>query len=142
MESMVNINKYVGIPFVDKGNSFDGIDCWHLVKLFYKNELNTELEDYYISALDTDKINEQFIKEKNDSLLNMNQWVEIDKPEPYCLVLINLLNNPNIFCDHVGICLDKNTFLHAYIKTGSCIAKISRWKSHIKGFYKLNNSWY
>jgi len=142
LESTVNISKYVGIPFKDMGNSFDGIDCWHLIKLFYKNEFDIELDDYYISALDTDKINEQFIKEKNNSSLNMNQWIEIDKPEPYCLVLINLLNNPNIFCDHVGICVDSEHFLHAYRKTGSCLGKFRRWKSHIKGFYKLNNSWY
>ena len=140
--TLKNLFKYIGIPFVDKGDSFDGIDCWHLIKLFYKNELGIELNDYYISALDTESINKALTDEKEKSKQNLNEWIEIDKPEPYCLVLINLMNDKNIFCDHIGVCIDNTYFLHAYAKTGSCLGRFSRWKSHIKGFYKLNRSWY
>lgn len=34
------------IPFVDKGRSMDGADCWGLVCLVYKQELGITLPDY------------------------------------------------------------------------------------------------
>lgn len=38
---------WVGTPWLERGNSKSGIDCWALVVRYYKDVLGVELEDDY-----------------------------------------------------------------------------------------------
>ncbi len=40
---MRRFERYLAIPFKDKGRGFDGCDCWGLVWLIYKTELGIDL---------------------------------------------------------------------------------------------------
>ena len=38
--------RYIGIPYVNKGRSIDGADCWGIVRLILKEQLNVEVPSY------------------------------------------------------------------------------------------------
>ena len=46
---MEGVAKYVGIRYQSRGRSFDGCDCYGLVRLFYQAELGIELPEYHYS---------------------------------------------------------------------------------------------
>lgn len=41
------IRRWVGTPWLERGNSKQGIDCWALVVRYYKDVLSVNLEDDY-----------------------------------------------------------------------------------------------
>ena len=41
---------YIGIPYKDKGRTFNGCDCYGLLMLYYKKELGIEIPEVHISA--------------------------------------------------------------------------------------------
>jgi len=38
--------EYIGIPFLEDGNDRNGLDCWRLVVMVYKERLNIDLPDF------------------------------------------------------------------------------------------------
>lgn len=40
------LNEYIGIPYVGEGRSRDGLDCYGLVLLIYKDHFGIELPDW------------------------------------------------------------------------------------------------
>lgn len=62
-------------------------------------------------------------------------WIEIDKPEPYCAVALRI----GPFVAHMGVVLDDcRHFLHACEGTGISVELLTspRWEKRIAGFYR------
>ena len=51
-------DNYVGKPFVDGARGPDAYDCWGLVAAIYLEEYGITLPEYYVSAMDTEKVSE------------------------------------------------------------------------------------
>ena len=43
----MDFNKYIGVPWLVGGRTFEGFDCWGLVHLFFKNELHINIPSYH-----------------------------------------------------------------------------------------------
>jgi hypothetical protein len=121
-------DKYIGIPYLENGRSTSGLDCWGLVRLFYKQEFNIELPSYveeYSGSYDP-KLPET-IENYKDS------WTKTCAPKLGDVCLFNMLGEPT----HVGIYLGENKFLHARQDQASVIESTQRpiWRNRLEGIY-------
>ena len=120
-------NKYIGIPFLDKGRDTNGIDCWGLARLVYKQEYNIDLpsfgNDY--EANDTERMQDLLAQYKEG-------WEKIDAPVEGCIVLFNIFGVES----HMGIAISDTHFLHAREKYTSAIEAFDSvaWRNRITGF--------
>lgn len=126
-------NKYVGIPYKLHGRDTDGLDCWGLVRLVYKDEKSIDLpslsQEYYSS--DNFKQNEEVISNNNENWYLSEDYTVGD-------VVLFRINGAE---SHVGIVIDENRFLHSKEGVGVTIEKLNsnQWRKRIAGFYKYNN---
>jgi len=125
-------NDYIDIPFIAKGRSRSGCDCWGLVYLVYKNIYNIILPTYTNTYDDphATSIVSHAIRG------NMSRWHYIRKDliQEGNLVLFNIYKIP---C-HIGIYTHDGFMLHTSKGVGTTIEKISRscWAHRIEGYYR------
>lgn len=122
---MVEVQDLVGIPFKNGGRDSKGYDCWGLVMKVYRR-MGIELPDYPIDAMNTEEISGEFLS-------NRSNWVKIAEPTEGCLVVMRV--SCDRWANHVGVCLNDKTFIHAYANADVCIDRLRRWKGSTVVFY-------
>jgi cell wall-associated NlpC family hydrolase len=133
MKEKFDTTKYISIPFQNRGRSFDGCDCWGLVRLVYMNEYKTHLlsfVDAYQSSSDGEKVRDIVLAGKA-LVSNVQKAV----PEYGDVVVFNIRGNP---C-HVGIYVGNNRVLHVMRNTDSVCERLNspRLKGRIEGYYEI-----
>ena len=124
-------NKYIGIPYKEKGRDVTGIDCWGLLRLVYSEEFNIELPSFVTEYTENDTASIQ------DLVAQCKEgWELVDEPTPGCLVLFRVLNTES----HVGIAVSTTHFLHARQGQDSAIESFESraWANRIVGYYKYS----
>lgn len=127
----MNFEKYIGIPFLEKGRDVSGVDCWGLVRLIYKQEYNINLPsfvaDYELS--DDQRIGELFAQYKEG-------WTTLTQPEPGCAVIFRMFGTES----HIGVAVDNAHFIHVREGRDTVIESLesSKWAKRIVGFYKYS----
>jgi hypothetical protein len=122
-------NDYISLKYLKKGRDKDGIDCWGLVKLIYKEQYNIELpsfaEEY--EAEQQTKI-EQLIA------LGKEGWEKIETPTIGDVALLRV----NGLFMHVGVVVSPNQFIHVSEHTNTTIERFDTgiWKHRVEGFYR------
>lgn len=126
----MKLDKFIGISFKDCGRDYDGVDCWGLCKLFYRDFLGIDIPDYGIDPNDIARVSDKMKSE----ILGKN-WVVLNEPEPFCIAVMKLKSK---VINHAGILVDNNRLLQAYSKTGSCLVNIKTgiWKRSIAYYVK------
>lgn len=121
-------SKYIGIPYVVRGETMDAIDCLGLVKLIYRDELGIELPDY--NNIGTENLKAT----ANEIATHFDGWVRVDEPKEYCAVLLKIASYPI----HIGVCLNKSEMIHSLGGHNSAIERFNglKWNKRIEGFYK------
>lgn len=124
-------DKFLDAPFVKGGRDFDGMDCWGLVYLYYK-EIGVDIPsyDYYAIGQNTRDTIRKIYSEKD------KHWSRVDKPQLHDVV----------FCrhgqlgSHVGVYIGEGQMLHIEIGHEACIETITglKWEHKILGFYRLS----
>jgi len=132
----VNLDDLIGIPFLNGGRDLNGSDCWGVVMLVFER-FGVFVPDFAISCFDSLKINQKIDEQRRC-------WKLLDEPEVPCLVVLRTsTKNPRV-CNHTGVYVGENLFLHTFKKRNSCKEHINHpiWKKKIEGFYRYvgNNS--
>jgi len=50
----MNVNEYIRIPYLNRGRTEEGCDCWGLVMLVMRNEFGKELPDFEYESSEAD----------------------------------------------------------------------------------------
>lgn len=120
--------KYMEIPFLEKGRSIDGVDCWGLVGLIYQNELGIELPDYlnyYETTNDRDILAQTIRDERNQ------HWESPDDKKEFDVIILNMRGVPM----HVGVITKHNHMIHCAKGIGTVHENYTtaRWKHKVMG---------
>jgi len=124
----MNYDKYIGLPYAANGRDEQGIDCWGLVRLFYKQEYNIDLPSYteeYSGAYDTRILDMMDVYKNN--------WAQVQEPEIGSVIVFNILGEPF----HVGVYIGDDKFIHARDGMDSVVESVNspRWNKRIEGYY-------
>jgi hypothetical protein len=125
----MNYNKYIGLPYASNGRDESGIDCWGLVRLFYKQEYNIDLPSYtedYEGAYDTRILGMMDLYKHN--------WSQLSQPEVGSVIVFNILGEPF----HVGVYIGEGKFIHARDGMDTVVESVNspKWSKRIEGYYK------
>lgn len=125
-------NKYIGIPYKNAGRDVDGIDCWGLARLVYKQEFDIDLPSFNsYSEGDTAHIQELIAQYQEG-------WIETTQVVPGTLVLLRIRGSNT----HIGIAISDTHFLHAREGQDSSIESFSstHWNKRITGYFKYSDN--
>jgi len=125
----LDVTAYAKIPFVEKGRSLGGCDCWGIVFLIYRDILNIELPTYtekYQNTADAKVLAKAIDEEKCD-------WITEVRPSVGNVILFRLKAHPM----HVGVYIGAGKFIHCLSGSGTVIEKVKSitWRNRIVGFY-------
>lgn len=113
------VNKYVGIPFADRGRDFSGCDCWGLVWLAYKHVLDIELPSYCeISAKDLLSV-AKYIGVNYE----IEPWIPVDNPRSFDVAVMRFHGSRII--GHVGLLVGPGIILHTEKATDSATVPVT-----------------
>jgi len=128
----VDFNRYVieELPYQIGGRSRDGIDCWGLVWLFYKEQMGIEIPKYddpYQTKSDYDLALYLMRCKKTN-------WQKVDEPQNGDVVLAKDMSHPI----HVGIYKERNKMLNIRAQGTPVIEPLDgmEWKHNLLGFYR------
>ena len=124
--------KYIGIPFVVKGRTQAGCDCWGLVRLVLEEQFKVKIPSYsddYESIEDWKHLS-KLIESR------IPEWVPV-LPNARCagdVVLIRARGLPI----HIGILASRIWMLHTDRKTSVCLERIEgiTFTYRVLGYYR------
>ena len=121
------ITEFIGIPYKDKGNSFDGADCYGLASLFYERNFNKSLPTYgilYASSEDGPQVNDAIATGSQDG-----NWKEVDEPAFGDLLFFRIKGLEA----HIGVSIGGDEFIHCFPGRATCIESLQsiQWNKRL-----------
>lgn len=129
--------RYVGLPYVDKGRTRSGCDCWGGVRLVLAEVFGVTLPDYtdaYTTADDSRSVAAAV------TVGLEHDWQPVTQPQSGDLLILKIGGRPW----HCALMVTRDRFLHwlppssAGVQSFSCIERLDspRWARRIEGFYR------
>ena len=125
---------FLKIPYKHLGRSKEGVDCYGLVMLYYKEVLGIELKDWWYEP-DWSKKGHNYILDNYEAY----KFRRVEEPKKHDVILITSdIKSP--IANHIQIYLRDNLAIGGE-KTGVRLTDISRSiiKRRIEGFYRCLN---
>ena len=129
---MPSIGDYVGLPFAPRGRTREGVDCWGLVVLVYRQILWLDLPSYddrYTTLDSAERVDRAAIIAGE-----RGAWYEVEAPQAFDVVLFTL----GELAAHVGLVVDDGRMLH--IQRGACSVieryDTPKWQPRLAGCFR------
>lgn len=124
--------KYIAIPFVEKGRDKAGLDCYGLVRLVYGQEIGIDLPDYlaaYETTDDREALNALISHEKSQLWREKPNGRECE----FDVAVLKMRGVPM----HVGVVIGGGKMLHCLKGVGTSIERYNsiKWQSSVAGFF-------
>jgi cell wall-associated NlpC family hydrolase len=119
----------IGVPFKERGRDKNGMDCLGLAIEVLKRE-GIKLDDVFYEDME-ESTKKRLMETLEASVPN----TKLERPEKNCVIEFNILGRPS----HIGIYIGDGEFIHASRQFGVAIDKLYRWKSRVKGYYRVNS---
>ena len=128
----MDIIKYLSIPFKDRGRDENGVDCFGLVQMIYRDEFEIQLPSYI--EMNENEKDKKAICHAINSEKKLSGWLETTNPKFGNLIILNLLGRPL----HLGVMLDNSSFIHCMKGKGTIIENTTdiSWRNRINGYLK------
>jgi len=129
---MPNVSSYMTIPFEEKGRSHEGIDCYGLIFLIFREQFGIDLPSYtedYTTTHDKASVSALMMRESMD-------WPEIPlaRARPGDVMILRVQGQPW----HCGLIVDPPHFVHAVRVVGTVRARwdSALWEKRIMGVHR------
>ena len=124
-------NDYIRIPFLDRGRTRAGADCWGLICILFSEMLNIELPrlDQYENTKDE-------YRPMMDAIVRAERigWLDIPAGEekPFDVIVLKLAGLPV----HVGVVVRPGVMIHCLRGAGTVVEdyRSRKWKNQVEGF--------
>jgi cell wall-associated NlpC family hydrolase len=125
-------DRYIGIPYQDRGRGFDGCDCWGLARLVYARELGIALPSYTEAYSSAEEAAE--VAALMDNHNNRQTWLPVTDSRPFDL----LLYRHGRLSTHVAIVIDPRRMLHIQSDDAAKVEDRTdpRWLARFVGVYR------
>ena len=127
-------NDYITIPYKKMGRDKDGLDCWGLVRMIYKDQFDIELPSYVdqYSADDTHDNLAELIAISKES------WTKTDNPVVGDVLLLRAEGS----ISHVGVVISPTHFIHVIEDINVAIERYDqgKWKNRLEGAYRYDSN--
>jgi len=131
MSVALDTTAYVGIPWLDRGRTREGCDCWGLLRLVYTEVLGLEVPDYsegYASAGERATVSSLVAA-------GTRAWTRLAPGSERAGDAVLLRQAPW----HVGVVVRPGLMLHMPEDSLSCCEPYDsgRWGRRVEGIYRL-----
>ena len=127
-------NDYITIPYKKMGRDKDGLDCWGLVRMIYKDQFDIDLPSYVdqYNADDTHNTLAELIAISKES------WTKTDNPVIGDVLLLRAEGS----LSHVGVVISPTHFIHVIEDINVTIERYDqgKWKNRLEGAYRYDSN--
>jgi sulfur carrier protein ThiS len=127
-------NDYITIPYKKMGRDIDGLDCWGLVRLIYKDQFNIDLPSY---------ANEYNADDNHNTLaeliaISKENWSKTEHPMIGDVLLLRAEGS----LSHVGVVISPTHFIHVIEDINVAIERYDqgKWKNRLEGAYRYDSN--
>ena len=120
---------YIGIPYAERGRSFEAVDCFGLVCIMYRDMGITvpDYLDFYTTSSDVESVADAINK-------NKAHWRKVEAPGVGDVLVFNIMGFP---C-HVGVYVGQGDFIHSFRGTAVCVERLDSlsWSRRLSEAYR------
>lgn len=113
-------DRFLAIPFVSQGRSYEGADCWGLVWLYYRDVMGIALSEWaHVPARALRTIGDLVAEHKRD-------WRVVETPADGDVAVMRAFTRRSTIEDaHVGIVIGRRFVLHTEAGSGPRLERLS-----------------